>query len=84
MSVEALAEGCHFTNCRHQDEPRCAVKQASEDGTLPAGRLENYLKLQAEIQALDARKNVRAQIDEKRKMKTINQSLKKLYKSRDR
>jgi ribosome biogenesis GTPase len=82
--VEALAEGCHFTNCRHLEEPRCAVKQAIEDGTLAAGRLENYLKLQAEIQALDTRKNVRAQIDEKRKMKTINQSMKKLYKSRDR
>ena len=36
------------------------------------------------MQSLEARKNVRAQIDEKRKMKTINQSLKKLYKSRDR
>lgn len=82
--VEAIAAGCHFTDCRHQEEPRCAVKQAIEDGTLAAGRLESYLKLQAEIQALDTRKNVRAQIDEKRKMKTINQSLKKLYKSRDR
>ena len=82
--VEAIAAGCHFTNCRHQDEPRCAVKQAIEAGTLEPGRLENYLKLQAEILALDSRKNVRAQIDEKRKMKTINQSLKKLYKSRDR
>ena len=82
--VEALAAGCHFTNCRHTEEPRCAVKLAIEDGTLAAGRLENYFKLQAEIQSLDTRKNVRAQIDEKRKMKTINQSLKKLYKSRDR
>lgn len=82
--VAALAEGCHFTDCRHLEEPRCAVKQAIADGTLEAGRLENYLKLQAEVQALDRRKDVRAQMDEKRKMKTINQSLKKLYKSRDR
>ena len=36
------------------------------------------------MQSLDARKNVRAQIDEKRKIKTVSQSLKKLYKSRDR
>ena len=82
--LETLAERCHFTDCRHQAEPRCAVKQAIADGTLDAGRLDSYLKLQAEMQALDTRKNVRAQIDEKRKMKTINQSLKKLYKSRDR
>ncbi len=82
--VEALAEGCHFTDCRHGEEPRCAVKQAIEDGALAPDRLESYLKLQDEIQSLDTRKNVRAQIDEKRKIKTVSQSLKKLYKSRDR
>ncbi len=81
--VVSLAAGCHFTDCQHREEPRCAVKQAIADGTLEAGRLESYLKLQAEMRSLDVRKDVRAQIDEKRKMKTINQSLKKLYKSRD-
>ena len=82
--VLELAAGCHFTDCRHREEPRCAVKQAIEEGTLAADRLEGFLKLQDELKSLDARKDVRAQIDEKRKMKTINQSLKKLYKSRDR
>jgi ribosome biogenesis GTPase len=82
--ILALAEGCHFTDCRHSGEPRCAVKQAVEDGTLAADRLEGFLKLQDEIQSLEARKNVRAQIDAKRKTKTVNQSLKKLYKDRDR
>jgi ribosome biogenesis GTPase len=82
--VVTLAAGCHFTDCRHLEEPRCAVKQAIADGTLEAGRLENYLKLQEEMRSLDVRKDARAQIDEKRKMKTISQSIKKLYKSRDR
>ena len=82
--VVELAAGCHFTDCRHRDEPRCAVKQAVEDGALAPDRLEGFLKLQEERQALDARKNVRAQIDEKRKIKSVSQSLKKLYKSRDR
>jgi ribosome biogenesis GTPase len=79
-----LAAGCHFTDCRHREEPRCAVKQAIEEGTLAADRLEGFLKLQDELKSLEVRKDVRAQIDEKRKMKSINQSLKKLYKSRDR
>jgi ribosome biogenesis GTPase len=79
-----LAQGCHFTDCRHRDEPRCAVKQAIEEGTLSPDRLEGFLKLQEELQSLETRKNVRAQIDEKRKIKTVSQSLKKLYKSRDR
>ena len=78
-----LAQGCHFTNCRHRDEPRCAVKQAVADGELAAERLDGFLKLQDELQSLDARRNVRAQIDAKRKTKTISQSLKKLYKSRE-
>ncbi len=82
--IDALAASCHFTDCQHRDEPRCAVKQAIADGTLAAERLESYVKLQEEMRSLDARKDVRAQIDEKRKMKTVGQSLKKLYKSRDR
>jgi ribosome biogenesis GTPase len=82
--VLELAAGCHFTDCRHRDEPRCAVKQAVEDGTLAADRLEGFLKLQEELTSLEKRKDVRAQIDERRKTKTISQSLKKLYKSRDR
>jgi ribosome biogenesis GTPase len=82
--VVELAQGCHFTDCRHRDEPRCAVKQAIADGTLAADRLAGFLKLQDELQSLENRKNVRAQIDEKRKIKSVSQSLKKLYKSRDR
>ena len=81
--VAELAAGCHFTDCRHRDEPRCAVKQAVEDGTLAADRLEGYLKLQDEMKSLDARKDVRAQIDAKRKIKSVSQSLKKLYRDRD-
>ena len=82
--VEGLAAGCHFTDCQHREEPRCAVKQAMADGTLAAERLESYLKLQEEMHSLGVRKDARAVIDEKRKMKTVSQSLKKLYKSRDR
>ena len=81
--IVQLAAGCHFTDCRHQGEPRCAVTQAIEEGTLDAGRLEGYLKLQSEVASLEARKSVRGQIEDKRKWKSINQSMKKLYKSRE-
>ena len=82
--VEVLAPGCRFSDCLHDSEPGCAVRHAVEDGTITAERLANYLKLQDEMRDLDARKDVRARIDEKRKVKTVSQSLKKLYKSRDR
>mgnify|MGYP006150679845 CR=1 FL=1 len=39
--VETLAAHCHFTDCRHRDEPRCAVKAAVTDGRLAADRLHH-------------------------------------------
>ncbi len=80
--ITELAQSCHFTNCRHRGEPRCAVTHAVEEGTLAPERLEGFLKLQDELQNLEQRKDVRAQINAKRKVKTTSQSLKKLYKSR--
>ena len=82
--IETLAAGCHFTDCRHREEPRCAVKQAIHEGQLAADRLEGYLKLQDEMNSLEARKQVREQINVKRRFKTISQSMKKLYKDRDK
>ena len=78
-----LAAGCHFTDCRHRDEPRCAVKRAVEDGTLTADRLAGFLKLQDEVQSLEIRKDVRAQINATRKFKSASQSMTKLYKDRE-
>jgi ribosome biogenesis GTPase / thiamine phosphate phosphatase len=82
--IEELAAGCHFGNCRHRDEPRCAVKRAVEEGGLTPERFASFLKLQDEMEALDARKDVRAQIDEKRRGKITQKSLKQLYKDRAR
>jgi ribosome biogenesis GTPase len=82
--IEELSAGCHFSNCRHRDEPRCAVKRAVDEGQLPAERFASFLKLQDEMQALDARKDIRAQIDEKRRGKMANKALKQLQKDRAR
>lgn len=65
--IESLAAGCHFTNCRHRDEPRCAVKAAVAEGQLEAARLESYLKLQDELSYLSRQQDERAQIEEKRR-----------------
>ena len=43
-----LAVRCGFTNCKHHDEPGCAVRVALKSGVLPASRLERYRKLKAE------------------------------------
>jgi ribosome biogenesis GTPase len=82
--IEALAAECHFTNCRHREEPRCAVKRAVEEGRLPAERLANFHKLGEEMRALEERKDVRARIEEKRQGRTTSKALKLLYKKRGR
>ena len=82
--IQELAASCHFSDCQHRDEPRCAVKAAVAAGTLPADRLASYLKLQDEARAFEARRDARAQIEEKRKMKTVGRAIKQLYKDRGR
>ena len=38
-------QGCHFANCTHRHEPRCAVKQAVQEGTISQERYNNYLNI---------------------------------------
>jgi ribosome biogenesis GTPase len=80
--IAAFADQCHFSNCRHRDEPRCAVKQAVLDGQLAELRLASYLKLQDELDTLGARKDARAMIDEKRRSKVAGKALKAFCKQR--
>jgi ribosome biogenesis GTPase len=43
--VEALAPACRFQDCRHMQEPDCAVIAAVEDDSLLARRYESYRRL---------------------------------------
>ena len=80
--VEAIAAGCHFTDCRHRDEPRCAVKEAAADGRLDPARLESYLRLQDELAFLARQQDERAQLEEKRRARVIGKAVKKHIKSK--
>jgi ribosome biogenesis GTPase len=82
--IETHAASCHFTDCRHQDEPRCAVKAAVAAGELAADRLGSYLKLQDELRSLEVRRGVRARIEEKRAGKVIGRAIKQMYKLKGR
>ena len=50
--IEALAVGCHFGDCRHRDEPRCAVKAAVAAGQVSQARVDSYLTLRDELARL--------------------------------
>jgi ribosome biogenesis GTPase len=43
--VERLAGGCRFSDCRHIQEPSCAVIAAVDSGALAARRYESYRRL---------------------------------------
>ena len=53
--IEELAEHCRFRDCAHDAEPGCAVRQAVEDGTLTAARLEQWRALEAEAASIALR-----------------------------
>jgi ribosome biogenesis GTPase len=55
--IEEIARRCRFSDCNHDREPGCAVREALQDGTLSAERWDSYLKLQRELEALEARRN---------------------------
>ena len=50
--IEALASRCHFRDCTHTREKKCAVISAVESGALSRERYENFLKLGREIDFL--------------------------------
>jgi ribosome biogenesis GTPase / thiamine phosphate phosphatase len=58
--LEALAGRCRFADCRHGDEPGCAVRAAVAAGTLDGDRLEHYLRLEREAAAFARRHDERA------------------------
>jgi ribosome biogenesis GTPase / thiamine phosphate phosphatase len=81
--IDALAAGCRFRDCRHRQEPGCAVRAAAAAGELSHVRLDSFLKLQDE-QAHQARQlDVRAQLDEKRRSKLITRALNKRLKDKE-
>lgn len=45
-------DSCRFDNCRHRDEPGCAVADAVERGALARSRYESYLRLLAETESV--------------------------------
>ncbi len=82
--IAVLAPSCHFADCRHRDEPRCAVKAAVDNGTLPADRLDSFLKLQDELAFLERQQDERAQLEEKRRAKVMGRALKQHLKTKRR
>ena len=75
QDIEELAEQCYFRDCKHANEPKCAVQGAIEEGTLEAARYQSYVKLQRELAFLERKNDKRAQLAEKEKWKKVTSSV---------
>lgn len=61
-----LADGCRFRDCKHMDEPGCAVNEAISVGRLDRVRLDSMRRLVAEELALEEEQREREKAFDKR------------------
>ncbi|MGI9613723.1 MAG: ribosome small subunit-dependent GTPase A [Acidimicrobiales bacterium] len=47
--IAEAATNCRFTDCNHEAEPGCAVRERIADGAIAAGRLAHWRELHAEL-----------------------------------
>lgn len=75
--VAEIALQCRFDNCKHGSDHGCAIREAVEAGRLEAGRYENFLKLDDEIEALRRRRKKRQMTIERIAKRDYHQKYKK-------
>ncbi len=80
--VEELVNQCRFHDCKHRNEPDCAVRDALASGKLEQKRWDSWLKLQKEIAHLEAKKDGKLRQQEKLCGRQISKFQKEFYKGR--
>jgi ribosome biogenesis GTPase / thiamine phosphate phosphatase len=80
--IVSTAASCRFRDCRHLQEPGCAVRAAVASGTVPAARLESFHKLAAEREHQERQLDARALIDDKRNARVMGKALRKRLKEK--
>jgi ribosome biogenesis GTPase len=66
--IERLIQACRFSDCRHDNEPGCAVQGALESGVLDPARWDHFEKLGVEMAAAEAKADHVAKNDERRRL----------------
>ncbi len=78
--IEEMAENCHFSNCTHTQETKCAVLAALESGDLTPKRYDNFMKMQKELTFLQTKNSKESFLEKKRKEKELHKLIKKVTK----
>ena len=73
--IAALAAACRFSDCAHDGEPGCAVREALDSGELAPRRWESWLKLQREVAYELRRRDARLAAEERARWKRIDKEM---------
>jgi ribosome biogenesis GTPase len=82
--IAALAANCKFRDCKHMDEPGCAVRAAVESGELAAERLESFHKLGREEKFVAAKQDAAVRAAQTRELKKLMKKQNQFYRKRGR
>jgi ribosome biogenesis GTPase len=79
--IRDLQAACRFRDCRHGQEPGCAVRLAMEEGQLDPARYASYCKLQREQAFVASKQDQKARVANKRKWRQMTKSHKQRARS---
>ena len=82
--VYHFATGCRFSDCRHIEEPDCAVKAAINEGAMAVSRLERYISLEREVRRQVLRKTTASRAADRVQTKGRNQAKAMVMRSKGR
>nr|WP_319538217.1 ribosome small subunit-dependent GTPase A [uncultured Methanospirillum sp.] len=76
--IQEYATQCRFSDCTHNDEPGCAVRQAIEDGVLNQDRFIRYRKILKEVSFEREKAEIGLKRFEKKKFREISKLSKEI------
>jgi ribosome biogenesis GTPase len=82
--IAELAGSCKFRDCKHVNEPGCAVRAAVESGELAAERLESFQKLEREEKFVAAKQDVAIRAEQTKALRRVMKKVNRFYRDRGR
>lgn len=69
-----IAKDCRFDDCKHNNEPGCAIKLALESGELEAKRYRSYINLEKEIRRQERKRHMQEKLHSQKQAKLKRKS----------
>jgi ribosome biogenesis GTPase len=73
--IKDLANACRYRDCRHEEEPGCAVLEAVKSGDLAEDRYASYLKLAQEMAFHATQADELSRLQHKRAQKILSKQI---------